>query len=168
MGTCINFLRARLKNPLRWRIALAAYLVGLAAVGFWPSPVDKPISGVLASTLKFLHGFGVPNWLDYHFVEASANVALFIPLGFLTAMAFPAKAWWRLSAIGVLASFCMEVGQMLFLAARFSSLTDVVTNTFGAVIGIISARLVTRLVRLSPRKQQSAWASAVPTQNGRS
>lgn len=123
---------------------MASYIVGLALVGFWPTPVDQPIYGELAAVLRYLHRAGVPMWFDYHVVEASANVAMFIPFGFLTRMALPAKAWWQVAGIGFLASTFMELGQLLFLTARFSSLLDVVTNTLGAVIGIASARLLLR------------------------
>ncbi|WP_404593767.1 VanZ family protein [Paenarthrobacter histidinolovorans] len=133
-----------MKTPFPWRIALTAYLIGLAVVGFWPTPVDKPIHGTLVSVLKYLRGLGLPGWFDYHFVEASANVAMFIPLGILTAMALPTKSWWYLASIGLLASFCMELGQLLFLSARFASPIDVVTNTSGAALGILSARLFAR------------------------
>ena len=143
-----------MKNPLPWRILLASYIVGLAVVGFWPTPVDQPIYGELAAVLRYLHEVGVPRWFDYHVVEASPNVAMFIPFGFLTRMALPAKAWWQVAGIGLLASTCMELGQLLFLTARFSSLLDVVTNTLGAVIGIASARLLLRSTA-----QQAADAS---------
>lgn len=123
---------------------MTAYLAGLALVGFWPVPVDKPILGTLSTALKYLHGLGVPSWVNYHFVEASANVAMFIPLGILAAMALPAKPSWFLATIGLLASLGMELGQFLFFSARYSSPVDVVTNTCGAVIGITSARLLAR------------------------
>ncbi|WP_416428536.1 VanZ family protein [Paenarthrobacter nicotinovorans] len=116
------------------------YVAGLTTVGFWPTPVDKPIQGTLAAILKYLHSHGVPGWLDYNFVEATANVAMFIPFGILSAMALPAKAWIQLASVGLMASTGLELGQLLFITARFSSLLDVVTNTLGAIIGISTAR----------------------------
>lgn len=134
-----------MKKPLPWRIALAAYLTGLALVAYWPTPVDRPVHGTITSILKYLHTHGVPGWFDYHFVEASANVAMFIPLGVLAAKAMPTKAAWHLAVIGLLASLCMEVGQLLFISARFSSSIDVVTNVCGAVIGIFAVRALARI-----------------------
>ena len=104
--------------------------------------------------LQYLHNHGMPGWFSYYFIEASANVALFIPFGLLIAMARPVTAWWRLASIGLMISTCLELAQHLFLAARFASLIDVVTNMLGAVIGILLARLVTgrKLTELrSPR-----------------
>ncbi|WP_256870864.1 VanZ family protein [Paenarthrobacter nitroguajacolicus] len=120
-------------------------MIVLAAVGFWPTPVDKPVQGTLGAILRYLHGNGVPGWFDYHFVEASANVAMFVPLGILSSMAFPARSAWQLAGIGLLVSICMEGVQLLLIAARFSSIIDVVTNTAGALIGIGAVRLVAQV-----------------------
>lgn len=134
-----------MKNTFVWRLILTAYLVGLALVGFWPTPVDRPIQGTLASLLASLHRFGAPGWFDYRFVEASANVAMFVPLGILAAIVLPAKSWWQLAGIGLLTSICMELGQLLFISSRYASYLDVVTNSVGAVMGILTVRLFARL-----------------------
>ena len=126
---------------------MVAYLGGLAVVGFWPSPVDQPIQGTLATLLTFLHRHGVPSWFDYHVVESSANVVMFIPLGIFAAMAFPTRAWWVIAGLGIIVSTCMELGQLLFITARFSSVVDVVMNTLGTVIGIAAVLLVARRSR---------------------
>lgn len=122
-----------------WRGLLAAMLVPLALIAFWPSPVDQPVQGQLADVLKILHAHGIPPWFNYQFVEASANVALFIPLGAVAAMAFPKKPWWQIGILGLCVSGCIELGQLLFLHNRFASLQDVVTNTSGALIGALLA-----------------------------
>lgn len=114
-------------------------MVPLALIAFWPSPLDQPIQGQMAQALQFLHHYGIPSWLSYGLVEASANVALFIPIGFVSSLAFPKKPWWRISALGVLVSGCIELGQLLFLHERFASPVDLVTNASGAVIGALLA-----------------------------
>ncbi|WP_426228557.1 VanZ family protein [Pseudarthrobacter sp. DSP2-3-2b1] len=110
-------------------------LVPLALVAFWPVPVDQPLQGKLASLLRFLHAHGIPAWLNYKFVEASANVLLFIPMGLVASLAFVEKRWWQIGSFGLLVSGVMELGQLLFLHHRFASPLDLVTNTCGAVIG---------------------------------
>lgn len=112
-------------------------LIPLAFIAFWPTPVDAPVQGQLASVLRFLHRHGIPDWFNYQFVEASANVVLFIPLGIVSALAFLEKPWWRIGAFGLVASGCMELGQLLFLHDRFASPLDLVTNTSGAVLGAL-------------------------------
>lgn len=129
-------------------------LVPLAFVAFWPSPVDQSVQGQLATILQFLHRNGIPAWFNYKSVEAAANVALFIPLGFVGALAIPNKRWWQIGALGLVISCCMELGQLLFLHNRFASANDLLTNTSGAVIGSLLAALLVR--GLEPRHRSAA------------
>jgi glycopeptide antibiotics resistance protein len=119
-------------------------LIPLASIAFWPAPERQ-----LADRLDFLHWHGSPRWFNYQFIEVSANIVLFVPLGFVSLLTFPEKPWWRIGAFGLLASSCMELGQSLFLHNRFASPSDLVTNTSGAVIGalITSAALTNREAR---------------------
>lgn len=125
------------ENPLRWHWILVGMLIALAVVAFWPSPVDQPVQGDLAEILKFLHAYGIPAWFNYKFVEAAANVALFVPLGAVASLAFSDKRWWQIGAFGLIISGCMELGQLLFLHNRFASPSDLVTNTGGAIVGAL-------------------------------
>lgn len=133
-----GFLK-HLENQSLWRAALSAMLITLGLIAFWPSPVDAPVQGQLASVLGFLHAHGIPAWFNYPFIEASANVVLFIPLGVVATLAFPERPWGEAGAFGLLICACMEVGQLLFLHNRVASPLDIVTNTFGAVIGALLA-----------------------------
>ncbi|WP_082499703.1 VanZ family protein [Arthrobacter sp. Leaf145] len=149
----IQHLRWRLKRIVVWRLALVGYIACILVVAFWPTPVDKPIHGTLTAILDYLHHRGIPTWLSYTFVEASANVVLFVPLGLIFAVTFRSQAWWKLACLASLASITLELGQLLFLAARFASILDVVTNTSGAVIGIAAARTASKR-RTSPTKDR--------------
>ncbi|WP_246527621.1 VanZ family protein [Pseudarthrobacter albicanus] len=133
-----------LEKPLLWRAVLAVMMAALALVGFWPSPVDAPAQGTIASVLAFLHAHGIPGWINYSLVEKAANVALFIPFGIAASLAYPDKRWWQNAALGVAVSGCMELGQLLFLHNRFSSWIDVVTNSGGSVIGALLAMAAVR------------------------
>lgn len=126
-----------LRDQRLWEIVLMAMLVPLAFIAFWPSPVDQPVQGQLASVLQFLHRHGISAWFNYRFVEAAANVALFVPLGTVSSLAFPRKQWWQIGALGLLISGFMELGQLLFLHNRFASPIDLVTNALGAVMGAL-------------------------------
>lgn len=148
----MNFLH----NYCLWRKVLAAMLIPLALVAFWPSPVDKPVSGQLTAVLHFLHGLGLPGWFNYTFVEAAANVVLFVPVGFVSRLAFPEKRWWQIGAFGLLVSGCIELGQLLFLHDRFASPSDIVTNTSGAVIGGLVAALAAQTRRRPATFRQRA------------
>ncbi|MCY1236080.1 VanZ like family protein [compost metagenome] len=134
----------RLEQPLLWQTVLAAMLVPLALVAFWPSPVDKPIQGELAGFLILIHALGIPRWVNYSFIEATANIVLFVPVGVVASQACPNKRVWQLGAFGLVVSGCMELGQQLFLHDRFASPLDLVTNTAGCVIGALAARVSVR------------------------
>lgn len=116
---------------------LAGFLAFLALVGFWPSPVDQPVQKQLAAFLVLIHILGAPAWIDYGFVEAAANVALFVPLGVLAALVFQNKRWWQIGGLGLLISGFMELGQLLFLHSRFPSALDLATNTAGSLLGFL-------------------------------
>lgn len=124
-----------------------AMLVPLALIAFWPSPVDKPVQGELTGFLIVIHFLGIPGWVNYALIEATANVVLFMPVGVATALAFPGRHLWQLGAFGLVLSGCMELGQQLFLQERFASPLDLVTNTVGCVIGAMAVRAGTRQLK---------------------
>ena len=129
-------------NYRLWQLVLAAMAIPLALIAFWPSPVDKPVSRQISWVLTFLHHHGIPNWFDYGTVESSANVVMFVPVGFAAALAFPSKHWLQIGAFGLLVSGCIELGQLLFLHDRFAALSDLATNTTGAMLGAAIASLL--------------------------
>lgn len=143
-----------LHNRRLWQLTLAAMLVPLMFVAYWPSPVDQPIQRQLADILNFVHDQGIPPWFNYKFIEASANVALFIPPGLVSTLAFPGKRWWQVGALGLFISGCMELGQFVFLHNRFASPLDLVTNTSGTVIGALLGVVVIK--RLEARHLAAA------------
>jgi glycopeptide antibiotics resistance protein len=138
-------------------------MVPLALVAFWPSPVDKPVQGELAGFLFLIHALGIPGWVNYAFVEATANVGLFVPLGAVASQAFPVKRLWQLGAFGLTVSGCMELGQQLFLHDRFASPLDLVTNTAGCVIGALAARA--GVLELKRRQAQRQLALSLSKNN---
>ena len=72
--------------------------------------------------------------------ELIANVALFIPLGFLLPMSFRRLKWWAVDLIGLGATCLVELVQPWL--GRTGDLDDVITNALGAVIGCIIAKTV--------------------------
>ena len=123
---------------------LIAYFAMLAAVALWPQPVDRPVAGLLRSTLRWLHRSGVPGWVDYGFLESAANVLLFIPLGFLVTRLAGRGFWWLGTAAGLLTSCAIEAAQFLLLPARYPTAADVLANTVGALLGTLLAALLGR------------------------
>lgn len=118
------------------RALLAIYLVGLAVVAFWPTPVDRPVAGRLQTVLFALHEAGLPILINYSFVEFASNILMFAPIGALASLAFPALHRGRIVLSAFLVSCGMELGQLLFLHDRVPSAMDIVANTSGAMLGI--------------------------------
>lgn len=148
-----------LQNQGLWRTVLAAMLIPLAIIAFWPSPVDQPVQGHLASVLYVLHQHSVPVWVDYKLVEATANVLLFLPLGTVGSLAFPSKCWWQIGALGLFLSGCIELGQLLFLHGRFAALSDIVTNAAGATAGALLAVSLGQKISVRGDSEQSPPAT---------
>jgi glycopeptide antibiotics resistance protein len=118
---------------------LAAYLTALAAITFWPTPVDRQAAGLIQRALAKLHTWGAPSWVNYGMVEWLANVALFVPFGLLVAWMLPRGRAWLAVPLAFAASAVIELGQLAFLSERFATPMDVLANTLGAAAGFIAA-----------------------------
>lgn len=122
---------------------LAGYVVILSFITLWPSPVDSGSGGeLLMKVLRRLHRWGVPDWVDYGFVEAASNVLLFVPLGALVVWIMGRSYWWVGGAAGLLLSCLIELAQFFFLPDRYPTIVDVVANTVGATFGGLLILLV--------------------------
>ena len=123
----------------------ALYVAFVLLVTLWPTTVDKGLDPYLEKVLERLHSHGVPGFVNYNFVEFTANIAFFIPIGFLGGLALPRRFWWLAAVFGFLLSCSVELAQAAFLPGRVASVKDVLANTTGAVLGAVIAGLV-RLV----------------------
>lgn len=114
---------------------LTVYLVLLAFVVLWPTPVDRDAGKFLELALAKLHERGVPEWFNYSLVEWLSNVAMFVPFGVLVAFLLGRGAWWKATLCGFALSASVEGIQYLFFAQRTASVLDLLANTLGALIG---------------------------------
>ncbi|MDO9396602.1 MAG: VanZ family protein [Herbiconiux sp.] len=127
-------------------VLLGLYSIGVALVVLWPSPVDTDSRGLLTRILRELHERGVPTFVDYSFIEFSANIAMFVPLGFLLALVLGPRLWWLAFFTGVALSVSIEFYQLMALPDRYATVRDVVANSTGGAIGtVLAAALITRL-----------------------
>ena len=126
------------RNPRVLQIILGAYVALLAVVGFFPSPVDRPIDAPLSRIIQWCgqHGLG---FISYAHVEFGANIALFVPLGMLIALLFGPRRWWRAPVICFVATVIIELGQRVLLPQRVASIADVIANTIGGILGTLVA-----------------------------
>lgn len=132
---------------VRFVAALTAmYVVVVLLVTLWPTTVDQGLDPYIERLLAKLWSKGVPTFVDYGFIEFSANIAFFVPVGFLLGLLLPFRFWWLAIVGGGLLSACVEAAQGAFLPGRVSSAQDVVANTTGTVIGCLVAVAVRMLI----------------------
>lgn len=70
------------------RIAVAGLglvVIAVLIITLWPTPVDQGYSGTIAGVLEALHQLGVPETFGYRALEFTANIVMFVPVGFFTA-----------------------------------------------------------------------------------
>ena len=142
--------RATLAGAFRIRVVsvlILLYLVFVLLVTLWPTTVDKPIDPYLIKFLDTLHQHGVPDFVNYNFVEFTANVLFFVPVGFFGGLLMPYRLQWLAVVLGGVLSCGIELSQKLFLPGRVASLGDVLANTSGAVVGCVVAALVRAAIK---------------------
>jgi glycopeptide antibiotics resistance protein len=122
------------------------YIAFVLLVTLWPTTVDHGLSPYIQRLLAKLWSKGVPTFVDYAFIEFTANIAFFVPLGFLLGLLFSHRWSWLAIVCGVLLSAAVETAQRLFLPGRVSSLGDLLANSSGALIGCLVAIAVRALI----------------------
>jgi len=123
------------------RAAYAVYLVAVAWLVWNPDP-GAPGSAVLHVT-TLLQDWGLPASTTW--VERGLNVVMFVPLSLLGAWVL---GWWRVLdwvLAGFAVSLLIEVVQHVAIPTRSGTTSDVVTNTTGALVGIVLALLSRRI-----------------------
>ncbi|HET9134079.1 MAG TPA: VanZ family protein [Gemmatimonadales bacterium] len=120
----------------RLGLLLLGYLAALVAV-----VVLAPFRFAWPTASRFVVVAGEAWWLD-----AILNVVLFVPLGFVGARAVDRRGVRWVVVVGLLVfSATLETLQLL-LPGRYSTWSDIVANTTGALVGVALARLVARRV----------------------
>ena len=133
------------KSQLRTGLALTGLII-CAAVILWatmsPTPLDQGYESAIDRFLAVLHRNGVPVWFGYNKLEFSANILMFLPLGFLLALALPRRAAWVALLLIPAFSVSIELVQAAALSARFATPMDVLANTIGGYIGAVVAFII--------------------------
>ena len=118
---------------------LAFYASVVLTITMWPTQPDQAYSSLVERFIGFLHRNGVPEGFGFGELEFSANVAMFVPLGFLLALTLPQKVSWLSILLLPAFSGVIEYTQGRFLTERFATVSDVVANSFGGFIGVVLA-----------------------------
>lgn len=143
------------RSHVRSRLALAGLVVCVGVVllaTMWPTPLDRGFESSIDKLLEVLHRNGAPLWFGYNKLEFTANIGMFVPLGFLLTMLLPEKIWWLALVICPALSVGIEMTQATFLAARFATVNDVIANSLGAVVGVLIAVAIRAVVHARDEK----------------
>jgi len=126
--------------------AALVYIAALALVTLlptrWPSWARSPGSG----EPKLVPFDGILAGLKWAplttLTDLFGNVLLFTPLGFLLPLLVPAvRRWWQALAVGAGVSLLIELYQLGRPAMREASVTDILMNALGTVLGFAALRL---------------------------
>jgi glycopeptide antibiotics resistance protein len=141
------------------RLLLAIYLVALAVLLFVPAGRAMELGDRLNlepfATIDRAIDLG-PRSLSFRLMIA--NVAAFIPLGILLALAAPARARFAVVLVGAIAlSSAAEIGQLaisvnLGYAYRSTDVDDVILNVTGALIGYAAIAITRVFGALQPSR----------------
>lgn len=125
---------------------LLIYTAFVLLITMWPNPSQLEFGGIADRVLRVLYRFGVPESFGFAEIEFTANIAMFVPMGFLLGLALPRGGWW--AAVILLPAFSgfIEVTQGLALQERFATVLDVVANTTGGYAGLLLAMIMRALI----------------------
>jgi glycopeptide antibiotics resistance protein len=148
----------RLSVAVRWSAAmlLAVYGFVIFKLTLQPAYTESGTFGLLNRIMSRLSN----GQLEWSQTEVIANVALFVPAGFLVAIVV-GRVW--LSAILCLgASAGIEFAQQRWLSSRVPSLADVEHNGLGGAIGALIAWPIAHWARTASNGERRA-ADRIPT-----
>jgi VanZ family protein len=114
-------------------------VVCVAVIVLWRTPVDSGAANLLERGLRFLHARGLPAAVDYAFVEFTANIVMFVPLGLFWFILAPRGWRWLGPLVGLGVSVLIELTQLVLLPQRFATPYDVLANGLGTLVGTILA-----------------------------
>jgi glycopeptide antibiotics resistance protein len=125
---------------------LIAYTGFILVVTLSPSQLDISVQRFVLRFVEVLHRYGVPTWFGYGEVEFLANIAMFIPFGFILTLLFPVKWSWLAVVLSLMFSTGIELFQREFLDERIYDTRDIVANTLGSTVGFLVAAFLRSLV----------------------
>ena len=127
------------------RVLLALYLLTLLWLTLFKLSYDIP--SILANyQTRSLNLIPFVTYGQTGISETVSNFVTFIPFGLLLSLNFKKAALWRLLIVVFGFSVAVEALQFI-LAIGTTDVTDVVTNTFGGLVGIVLYRLANKIVK---------------------
>ncbi|SEC09036.1 VanZ like family protein [Paramicrobacterium humi] len=131
------------RHPVLSIITLA-YIVFVGLVTLTPAPFDSNVNGTIARVLRLFARHELTEWITYSRLEFMANIGMFVPIGLFLVLLFGRRFWWVGIAFGVAFTLFIEGFQGVVLSAtRYSTVSDIVANSAGAVLGVGLGLIVT-------------------------
>ncbi len=125
--------------------ALVVYLVLLGLALLAPTSTDQ--AGLVTWLGRHLSDLGAPaSVTDFDHLEVLMNAVIIAPVSFLGSAVLPRYRWRDWTAVGFVASLAVELVQWQLLPDRNASFSDIVANTFGALLGALLFLAVAPLV----------------------
>ncbi|MCU1529789.1 MAG: hypothetical protein JWP75_3552 [Frondihabitans sp.] len=137
-------------------VPIALYLMVVGWITLGPEPYGATGSGLLWHALDIFGRHSSTQWLTFSVVEGLANIAMFVPLGFLLAMFFPRRLFLVAVALCVLMSMGIEAYQGSFLPTRVDDIRDVFNNGTGGLVGALVATAGRMIVAPRSRRLRAA------------
>ena len=147
----------RRRLTLAARILLPVYLVVLGYIVFSPSDEATETPGLIAWLFDAVDRLRAAVPAAYVALEFVANIALFVPFGVLVRLVSARLPWWGVAVLGFATTVTIELVQST-LPTRFSTLSDVIANTAGTLLGLALVHLARR------RVAQSSAMSRLPSE----
>ncbi|WP_235201539.1 VanZ family protein [Microbacterium sp. CH12i] len=136
------------------RVLLVPYTLALALIVWLPDAQAGRVTGIVGRIARSLaYRLDLSFSSTYTVMEFLANIVLFIPFGILLAVGWKRLKTWHLAALGLATSGVIEFVQ-LFLPTRFSTISDLIANTAGALVGCLCIRVI-------------GWLASVPAPSRR-
>ena len=140
-----------------WALVPTAVYVGFIGwMTLRPTVYGSGAAGLLWQVLDAFQAHSSASWLTFDAVEGLANVAMFLPLGFLLALFFPRRLFLVSAVLCVLGSIGIELFQEFLLPGRVADVRDVIHNPTGGLIGATTAVLARLVLVPRPRRLRAA------------
>ena len=125
----------------------------VALITLTPQSGDSAHGTVAKALLGALHAIGVSDSFGEVEWEFTANIIMFIPLGFFLALVLPTTRTW----VGIVAlplmSGVIEASQLLFLPSRYPTVSDLVANSLGGWLGLLMGFGVMQVISRSASRR---------------
>ncbi|RUR01433.1 VanZ family protein [Labedella endophytica] len=117
------------------RILLAVTALAILGMTLWPNPQDGDGTPIARAIVDWMYTAGLPTAITFEAIEFTANIVMFVPFGLFLALSLPRWMWPWAIVLGLAFTLLIEFLQAAFLPERFPTVSDLIANTAGALIG---------------------------------